>query len=52
MAVKAKQRRLTPEQRADHFDTLTMLGRMVVMLPTHRAVRRTFVVMSVAVVFA
>jgi hypothetical protein len=44
--VKGQYRRLTPEQRADHFETLTMLGRLVVMLPTHRAVRRTFVVMS------
>jgi hypothetical protein len=47
-AVKGQYRRLTPEQRADHYETLAMLGRMVVILPTHRAVRRTFVVMSVA----
>jgi hypothetical protein len=45
--VKGKYRRLTPEQRADHVETLTLLGRMVTLLPTHRAVRRTFVVMSV-----
>jgi hypothetical protein len=44
--VKGKYRRLTPEQRNDHFETLTMLGRLVALLPTHRAVRRTFVVMS------
>jgi hypothetical protein len=48
VGVKAQYRRLTPEQRADHFETLTMLGRLVVLLPTHRAVRRTFVVMSLA----
>jgi hypothetical protein len=44
--VQAKYRRLTPEQRADHIETLTLLGRMLVLLPTHRAVRRSFVVVS------
>jgi hypothetical protein len=39
---------LTPEQRADHFETLTLLGRLLIRRPTHRAVRRGFVVMSVA----
>jgi hypothetical protein len=41
-------RRLSPEQRNDHIETLVMLGRLVIALPTPRSVRRAFVVMSIA----
>jgi hypothetical protein len=40
-------RQLSPEQRADHIDTLVMLGRLVIALPAPRSVRRAFVVMSI-----
>jgi len=40
-------RRLTPEQRADHFETLTVLGRLVVALPKPRIMQRGFVVMTI-----
>jgi hypothetical protein len=41
-------RRLSPEQRADHVETLIMLGRLVVALPTRHRMLRTFVVMTIA----
>jgi hypothetical protein len=41
-------RQLTPEQRADHIETLVMLGRLVIALPAHRSVRRAFIVMSIS----
>jgi hypothetical protein len=44
-----RYRRLTPEQRADHVETLIMLGRMVVAMPTRHRVMRAFVVMTVLV---
>jgi hypothetical protein len=46
--VKGPYRPLSPEQRADHVETLFLLGRLVVRLPTGRAVRRTFVVLSLS----
>jgi hypothetical protein len=42
----AGYRPLTPEQRADHVETLFMLGRLVVALARGR-LRRTFVVLSI-----
>ena len=39
---------MTPEQRADHVETLIMLGRLVVAMPTRHRVLRAFVVMTVA----
>jgi hypothetical protein len=41
-------RQLTPEQRADHIETLVMLGRLVIALPAPSSVRRAFIVMSIA----
>jgi hypothetical protein len=43
----AAYRRLTPQQRADHVETLIMLGRLVVGLPTRHRMLRAFVVMTV-----
>jgi hypothetical protein len=46
--VTAQYRRLTPEERADHVETLVMLGRLVVLKGARvRVARRSFVVMSV-----
>jgi hypothetical protein len=46
VGVHARYRPLNPEQRADHVETLFMLGRLVVGLPTARKLRRTFIVLS------
>jgi hypothetical protein len=46
--VSVRYRPLTPEQRADHVETLFLLGRLVVALARARAVRRTFVVLSLS----
>jgi hypothetical protein len=46
--VTGNYRPPTAEQRADHVETLYLLGRLVVALASARAVRRTFVVLSLA----
>jgi len=46
--VSGRYRPLTPEQRADHVETLLLLGRLVVELARVRAMRRTFVVLSLS----
>ncbi|HEY0194771.1 MAG TPA: hypothetical protein VGC42_26845 [Kofleriaceae bacterium] len=39
-------RALTADQRADHFETLVLLGRLVIAMPPHPLMRRTFVVFA------
>jgi hypothetical protein len=46
VGVHARYRPLSPEQRANHVETLFMLGRLVVAQPTARRLQRTFVVLS------
>jgi len=47
-AVPDRERPPSPQQRADRVQILFLLGRLVVAQPTPRAVRRTFVVLSIA----
>jgi hypothetical protein len=46
--VSGNYRPLSPEQRAEHVETLFLLARLVVAQATARALRRTFVVLSLA----
>jgi len=41
-----RYRALTPDQRADHLDTLVLLGRLLIGMPPNPLLRRSFFVFA------